>query len=177
MAWQPSSQDLENLRFRLKFGSPRLIGDLLRDSADALVDFEHLPNENDPAPASDCVEAKAQLLAALADDRAAGGQFQRARKALPVYEEMVQRDLIAPLQEWAKNSPDPIIRNAGLQLASVCNLLHESSPLLASLQSSQFERAWRGDGELIPEKLLAQYLALIARFSNLVQDLRRWMTM
>ena len=121
------------------------------------------------------MEAQAELLAALADDRAAGGQAHRVRRALSVYEAMVQRDLVAPLQGWALEDSDPVIRNAGAELAAVCGLIHRLSPILADLQGARFERARGGDVEMLPAKALTPYLALIGRFSGLMRDLYQWM--
>jgi hypothetical protein len=93
---------------------------------------------------------------------------------MAAYEAVVQRDLVAPLQRWALESYDPVIRNAGIELANVAALLHKMSPLLSELQSSQFERGRRGDIEPIPMKMFGQSLALTARFAGLMRDLRQW---
>jgi hypothetical protein len=91
-----------------------------------------------------------------------------------IYEEMVQRDLIAPLQEWALQSDDPVVRNAGTQMAAVCGLLHQMSPLLADCQAGRFERARGGDAELVPGEVLTPYLTLTARLGSLMRDLDQW---
>jgi hypothetical protein len=179
-AWRLSPRDIDNLRFRLRFRDPRLVRELLQERADSLVDFERLAGPAAPGqgpPEAGYVAARAELLAALADDRAAGHQAHRVRRAMRIYEEMVQRDLIGPLEEWALQSDDPVVRNAGTQLAAVCGLLHQMSPLLADLQAGRFERARGGDADLVPGKTLTHYLTLTARLGSLMRDLGQWMKM
>jgi hypothetical protein len=182
MAWQLSPGDLANLRFRLAHQDRGLIKQFLQERADSLVDFERLAGAGPAAPGQGppqggYVAARAELLAALADDRTAGGQGHRVRRARGAYEEMVQRDLIAPLREWALESTDPVIRNAGTQLADVSGLLHQLGPLLADLQAGRFERARGGDADPVPGKTLTDYLALTARLGSLMRDLDHWMRM
>jgi hypothetical protein len=110
----------------------------------------------------------------LADDRAAGGLPRRVREARALYEGLVERDLVRPLQEWALASADPVVRSAGLELAAASGLLHRMSPLLADLQASRFERARDGGLEPVPAGALGQYLTLAGRFGSLLRDLRRW---
>jgi hypothetical protein len=181
MAWQLAPGDLANLQFRLNYRDPRLIEQFLKERVDSLVDFEGLAHGPGPgagtpgSSGSSYVEAQAALLAALADDRVSGGQSHRVRRAMSIYEEIVQRDLIAPLQTWALDNSDPVFQSAGIELATVCGLLHRMSPLLADSQSARFERARNEDIELLPPKTLTQYLALIDRFSILMRNLYQWM--
>jgi len=179
MAWQPQPQDVANLQFRLPFADRQLIREFLQEIADALTDFELLQPISGSAALADGtgdapLPAQANLLAALADDRTAGPSSQRLERAWAIYQSMVQRDLIAPLEQWARASADPVHRNAGVALASVCGLLHQMSPLLLNLQGRRSLRALEGDAELLPAKSLAQYLSLISRLGGLIRDLCRW---
>jgi hypothetical protein len=66
-----------------------------------------------------------------------------AREAKRVYEEIVRRDLIRPLQERALASADPVIRNVGAELANICALLHEIGPSLQAVVGDQ-RVSWQG---------------------------------
>jgi hypothetical protein len=96
----------------------------------------------------------------------------RHRRAKEQYEEAVQRELIQPLQAWSMARPDPVLRNVGIELSDVCQLLHCMGPLLQNQQTRQFERALAGASEPLPTEALSQYLALAGRLSNLMRDLR-----
>jgi hypothetical protein len=178
MAWQFRTRDLDNLRYRLTFRNAQLVQELLQASADSPIDFECLDQgdgHSTPAPPqAGYVAAQADLLTALGDDRDTVRPSHRVRQARAVYDEMVQRELIAPLQGWALSHGDPIIRGAGVELANICRLLHRMSPLLTDLLDSRCKRAQDNDTEPIPPRVFGQYLALTARFGGLLRDLSQW---
>ena len=178
MAWQLAPRDLDNLHYRLRFGRGRLVREYLQEQAESLVDFERLAEFDGCAaaatPAANALTKRAELLAALTDDRAGGPGSQRVRQALAAYEELVQEELVGPLQAWALASPHPVYKSAGMELANVAALLHTMSPLLADLLHRRFGQVHGSALEPIPTKSLGQYLALLGRFGNLVRDLQQW---
>ena len=179
-AWRLGAADLENLRFRVKLRNARLIQQLLRHSADTLEDVATLlpprevvtpsPEETGRAFAA----AQADLLAQLADPSPWDALSDGARRAREAYEKLVQHKLIEPLRIWALASRDAVLRNVGIQLTEVCQLLHGMSPLLLTLQARQLQSALAGASEPLPTQMFAQYLALIGRLGNLIRDLCQW---
>ena len=125
-----------------------------------------------PPPPPSYPQAQAALLAALAERRERGRTTDGLRAALAAYEAAVQRDLVAPLQEWALADGDPVTRAAGAELASAAGVLHRMVPLVADLQAAHL--VWPRGAEVGPAQLLDQYLALTGRFGSLVRDLARW---
>lgn len=173
--WRPSASFFENLRFRIALKNVKLVQELLRDSLDELHDFERAGDQQqDQGEAVSLLTVQEELQARLAEDRAHGRSSHRVRMALHRYEALVQQDLIAPLYAWAMASDDPVVRNAGVELASVCGLIHRMTPGLHELQRSQLDRALRTEGELIPAALFEQYLKLLNRLGSLIRDLRCW---
>lgn len=86
----------------------------------------------------------------------------------------MQRDLIWPLQQWALASADPVVRNAGTELATISALLHRLSPSLQEVLVARLGNAGPADGELVPAKLFQQYLQLSGRFAGLMKALWQW---
>lgn len=175
LVWRPSPSFFENLRFRIVRKNVELVQELLRDSLDELHDFEREGDQQQGlGEAVSLLAVQEELQASLAEDRAHGRSSHRVQTALHRYEALVQQDLIAPLYAWAMASDDPVVRNAGVELASVCGLIHRMTPGLHELQRSQLHRALRTEGELIPAALFEQYLKLLNRLGSLMRDLRCW---
>jgi hypothetical protein len=98
----------------------------------------------------------------------------QAKAALDAFEEVLQSDLLGPLQQWALASHDPVVQNAGLELATIGGLLHRMAPMLHGLQVRQLERGASAGQELLPPKVLEQYLRLTAQFASLLKALYQW---
>jgi hypothetical protein len=172
-------EELQNLEFRLTFRDPRLLREFFLQGADFLEDFEALAGGGPgvaagPAPAPGYAAAQAELMAALAEGGGAARLPGRAREALRSYDEAVQQELVGPLERWALQHADTVVRSAGVELAAAGGMLHRMSPLLRDLQSRHWERARQAGAGPIPEVVLAQYLALAGRFGGLLRDLCRW---
>jgi hypothetical protein len=181
-AWRLSADSIANLHYRAKLRDVQTVQALLVESTEPLYDIATLlppggvATATDADPGSAYTTARAELLVQLSDAPAVGSLPERAGKAKELYDEIVQHKLIEPLQKWALSSSDPVLRSAGLELATVCQLLHRMGPLLLSLQARQYDRALVSAGEPLPDKVLSQYLALVAQMGNLIRDLCRWMT-
>ena len=89
-----SDDDLDNLRFRLKFRLVAPIRELLLESLQSLhdLDFAVAPKQNSP-PVPTYPEAEKAYLASLE-----GSSPEQLRVARLAYEEVIERDLIGPLQ-------------------------------------------------------------------------------
>jgi hypothetical protein len=171
-AWEFWEEEIGNLQFRLDLRDAGLVRELLRASYEEPADIDWLcPRATPPPPGY--AAAQAGLQAALAERREEARPSSRVRQAQAAYEEAVQRELVAPLQRWALESPDPVARSAGAVLANASSLLHRMAPHLADLQASQLTRPW-GAGDGPPPPLFAQYLALAGRFGGLLGVLARW---
>jgi hypothetical protein len=123
---------------------------------------------------SEYTKSRAELLLWQKEPPASGLMRELAHRAKERYEEMVQCKLIQPLLAWALSSADPVIRCAGVELATVCQLLHHMGPLLLTQQVRDYDRALSGRIEPLPPETLSQYLALTARLGNLIRDLDHW---
>ncbi len=171
-AWAPSARQLDNLRFRLELKDAGLVGKVLRASVKDRGDFERVPTGAAPPPPPGYAEARAGLLAALAECRDGSWRPDAVREAASAYEAAVERELVGPLQEWALAGGDPVVRAAGAELAGAAGLLHRMAPLLDDLQGAQL--GWPKGASAAPPELFAQYLALVGRFGGLLRDLGRW---
>jgi hypothetical protein len=180
-SWRLGADDLENLRFRLKLRDVRIVKKLLLDSTDNLEDFTTLLPPGDVAAASAAkAAADRRAFAAAHDDLLAQlakasplGLSEGLRQARDNYEEQIESQLIGPLRDWALASPDPVLRNVGVQLTSACHQMHRLSPLLLTLQARQFERDRSAASEPLPQAF-TQHLALTRRVSQLIRDLCQW---
>jgi hypothetical protein len=174
--WRPSSAELETLRYRLRLQALPPILSLLKDSLEDLYDLcpekaqARLAERESPRPPVHFAQAQANLVAKLAESRSDRSREAEAREAKQVYDEIMRRDLVRPLQEWALASSDPVVRNAGAELANICALLHEMSPSLQAVVGDQLRHARGPDGDAVA-KVLAQYLQLSARFADLLKTL------
>jgi hypothetical protein len=179
-AWRLGAKDLKKLRFRLTLRNARLVQQLLRHSADTLEDVATLlPPEEVVTPSPEetgraYAAAQADLLAQLAAPSPSGARSDRAGQAQDAYEKLIQQKLIEPLQIWALASSDAVVRNVGIELTRVCQLLHRMSPLLLTLQARQLVSALTAASEPLPTQVFAQYLALTGRLGNLIRDLGQW---
>ena len=126
-AWRLGPDDLENLRFRLRHHDAALVRELFLETLNGLRPFEEFaPPVMPPSPVVSFAQAQADLRARLQDGRD-DDQLRDARRA---YAESTERDLVGPLQEWALASPDPVVRNAGIDLATVYRALHQLGPVV-----------------------------------------------
>jgi hypothetical protein len=170
---------MDNLRFRLNYREAESIGELLRESAQVLDDFECLANPQGLedarlAASADLGAAQVELLARLADERGQGRITERVRAARRAYEDLVEHRLIAPLQTWALAHENPVIRNIGFDLATGCRELHRMGPLLHELLGRRRDEMLTGANEPGTARVLTEYLQLSRRLSSIVRDLQRW---
>jgi hypothetical protein len=175
--WQPVAESLEALSVRLDFRDAGLVRESLETSLkydlgmpDDFADPGAEPGP--PPPPADFAAAQAALLKRLAEGRREGGLSDAARDDLRAYEDLARRDLVAPLQSWALAQPDPVLRNAGAELARVCAALHLAAPLLHELQARELELALEGRGGAA-HPLLAQYARLATQVASLFKTLCR----
>jgi hypothetical protein len=96
----------------------------------------------------------------------------RTRQALETYAAAVRQHLTEPLRAWALGCQDPLARNAGTELASVCGLVHQISPMIHELQGRSLESLLQGGPDVLPSGLFAQFLRLGERFGSLLRDLQ-----
>jgi hypothetical protein len=119
-------------------------------------------------------KARAELLRYQREPPAYGHMDDSSRRVISKYEHMINNTLIQPLIEWAMSSTDPVIRCAGVELASLCQLLHEMGPVVLTQQVRHSENAVSGRSAPLPAKVLREYLAVLDRFCNLARDLSEW---
>ena len=86
-----------------------------------------------------------------------------------MYEALLYRDLIEPMQDLALHQPNPVTRSAGLKLADVAALLHRLSPLLHELQIYQLRTARPGETELLPGTEFTRYVDLCKQYSAMLK--------
>ncbi len=175
--WQPSLQALENLRYRLAFRNTEAIREWVLESATDLRHFSSCELQGSEVGASDTVNqflaVSAELQRCLAADRDLSYITPRTRQATENYRAVVRRCLTDPLRAWALERHDPMVKNAGTELASVCELVHQLSPVLHELQGRALESLLQGGPDLLPPSLLTQFLRLNACSSSLLRELKR----
>jgi hypothetical protein len=152
------------------------VRELLLETTDSRYDLESFaPAASGGCPATppaNFVEAQADVLAVLAEERHLGGPSERARKALGTYDQLMRRDVITPLQTWALASGDPVVQAAGFELGEVSVMLRRMSVALHDLQGEHLQG--RPGLEARIDKLLQQYLQLVGRFAQLLHSLSTW---
>ena len=167
-AWRLGPDDLENLRFRLRHHDAALVRELFLETLNGLRPFEEFaPQVMPPSPVVSFAQAQADLRARLQDGRD-DDQLRDARRA---YAESTERDLVGPLQEWALASPDPIIRNAGIDLATVYRALHQLGPVVGALLNHSAAGPRQPDRQWEAKEAVDKYLEL-SRAAALTRDLR-----
>jgi hypothetical protein len=178
--WWPSSEQVEGLTARLKFQDADLVGDYLREQSERGYDYDLFTDTEKPfrreqeSSPTNCVEAHAQLIACLAEERQERCLPEKMRDALAQYETLVHRDVIEPMQIWALHQPSPIVRSAGLKLADVAWLVHRLSPQLHDLQLHELHSARLEDTELLPSPVHKQYVDLCKQYSAIAKAIRQW---
>jgi hypothetical protein len=178
--WRPNRCALDKIAFCLAVTPPGCYATaLLRSYKDQLYTLESCADPEkaarvgtDGAPV-DVVEARARLLEQLREDRGERRASDRTREALAAYDTLTRRDLIEPLQRWALASADPVLRNLGVELANVCDLLHQMAPHLHELQARDLEQVLARGVAPARGGLLQQYTQLSARLARLLTHLGR----
>jgi hypothetical protein len=176
--WRPPPEWVERLRFWLRFRDAALVRAGFwsgwREQLSPLKSFVDPATgpARAPAPGAGFGKARANLVRLLGEDRRCGGVSEGTRAAARAHEERVQRDLIEPLLEWAWRERDPVVRNLGVELASVCEQLHRATPVLHALQASALERgAGRGGGEETTHPLVIEHARQSAQLASLLKAL------
>jgi hypothetical protein len=178
--WRPPPERIEQIAFRLRFRDAALVREALASWRKELSPVKSFGDPatapgGGPAAPANFVEARANLLRLLEEDRRDGGVSEDTRAASRTYEDLLQRDLVRPVLEWARAQRDPVLMNTGVELANVCEMLHRLSPALHDLQARALERGLgRGGGEEPTPALLIQHAQLNARLAALLKALRTW---
>jgi hypothetical protein len=174
--WRPEVEDLERLRYQLRFRDAALIQETLAKSADDLFTLE-IVAKIDPrgditqAPMT-VVTARAQLLAVLAENGGTQRFSERLRSAIATYQEMVERDLIAPLQRWALSRQDPILQNAAMEFAELSAVIHRTSPLLHDALVRRLAK-YGGAPDDVRSSLMQEFLQNQNRYCSLAKTINR----
>ena len=176
-AWEFYSQNIDNILYRLSLQDIGLVREMLRDSFKQPADLDELcpgaaPTRSTDPPPPGYAAAHADQLDALAERRQVGRASFRLHQTQAAYEEAVRRELVAPLQEWALASGDPVTRAAGLELAELTGALRRMGPLQVDQLRAHLD--WPRGAEAAPSPLFGQYLALTGRAVSLLRDLARW---
>jgi hypothetical protein len=138
--WRPAPDDIANLRHRLIYRESDLVREWCLAAREQLQDLTALVDSGDAARGetrADFVQAQAELLAALAEDRRLEQASERTQTARELYERSMAQELIQPLQQWAISSGDPIEQNWGIELGEIFRLLHRLSPYMQEIQARQ----------------------------------------
>jgi hypothetical protein len=138
--WRPAPDDIANLRHRLVYRESDLVREWCLAAREQLQDLTALADSADAARGeapADFVQAQAELLAALAEDRRLEQASERTQTARELYERSMEQELIQPLQQWAISSEDPIEQNFRIQLGEIFRLLHRLSPHIQEIQARQ----------------------------------------
>ncbi len=182
--WRAGAPCLERVALYLEAGEPGHARGALRESlGEDLYDLDRFAGPGPPPGGperqgpGDVTEARARLLAGLAEDRAGRRLSDRTREARRRYEAAAQRGLVEPLQRWALAHPDPAVRSPGLEAASVGAMVHALAPLAHELLAREAEhaltRAPARPAERAGADLLRQYAELSTRFVRLLALLGR----
>jgi hypothetical protein len=175
MVWWPGPEWVEGLKFRLAFQNKAVVREAFQGWRGQ---YYTLGPSGDPAtapggvpaPPTNFVEARAELLRRLAEDRREGGASEGTRAAARTYDTWVWHDLVAPLVALARMQRDPLLMNAMAELANVSGLLHRLSPTLHDLQSRALDGARaRGRGEEDTHALFLQHGQLSVRLAALLK--------
>jgi len=188
--WRLKPTEMETLVYRLGYRDVGLIQEFIQPSVQERYDLQPLiksvQERYDLQPlikkesklgkrisaADEYIEAQSALITRLKEERSKTAFSQRVHSAICTFEKLTRRNLIAPLQQWALEDPDPAIRNADWELANVCSLLHQLSPMLHEQQQRELETYLTNSREEVPRhQLFAQYMQLSIRLSRLLTNL------
>jgi len=176
--WRPHPKDLDKLKFLANVGNGPLTRQAIQKCKKQAYDLKAIADPNGdpgslPPPSQELVKVHASLLDQLAERRGERQLSGDVRTALSNYKKLTRRDLIEPLMRWALEHPDPPIRVAGLELANVCSLLHQLSPVLHELQERELEACLIKDQGDDTEDLFPRFTQLSIRMASLLSSLCR----
>ena len=164
--WQPDDDFGERLKFAFRARDKEQIRQVVEQSLASLVDIESVVESVDGSRD----EAPSYLTArsALIDQLTAGSielsaQGNRLADLHDQYDSAVRRELADPLISWARQSGNPVIYDAGTQLADVMTLLHRTTPRLHALQVNRLAGYSGGGGALLESGLFDEYMRLLDR--------------
>jgi hypothetical protein len=163
--------------YRLGLRNAPLVRELFLDSVIELEDFEPFADGATDAPSApqpDRALAHAALLRSLADDRERQQLSVSTLLAREDHTAACRRELTDPLRAWAAAGEDPVTQNAGAQMASLYDLLHQMAPMVRELQLRQLDQALTGSADRVSTATIRQYLDLCRQASTQIRDLRRW---
>jgi hypothetical protein len=161
-AWVPTADEWEGIRLALTFREPPVAAAAVHSSAQTLVDFEAIIPAPEPTE-STYPDALHAYQAALAADAEGGPPGEHLRDVRAQYVEAVTRDLSDPVRAAALKTADPVLRLAGVDLATAADILHQLAPLVFDLDA-------RGAGDVT---VLDRYLAYSRLFGSRLATLNR----
>lgn len=164
----PQGELLDHLEFAVRHRDGIAIRNLLMNSVDGGVDFEQIQQPQEVvAVTTDYLTAFEALRACYLPENFAAGDRLEEAEANRKLQRAVDDELWRPLVDWAMRWHDPVIRNAGVQLAAVARMLHESAPRLSIYDDSgQFPTS---------EKHFEQYMHALDRFTRLIMTINKAM--
>jgi hypothetical protein len=170
--WRPVPEYLEKLKYLLKFRDEPLIRECLSGqygdhfSIAAVRPDPAGPSKNRPP----FMKAWDDLQDRLDEDRKHQRLSEEGDEGLRTYERLAEEELVRPLEDWALAHSDAQVRNAGVELAYVCRLLHRLKPWLQEELSMRGEAFFRRKHTL-PQDLLREYMKLVGQFTRLLSIL------
>jgi hypothetical protein len=164
--WDPSSQDLQRIRFCLEQGTRRHV----RRALLASIDESSVPliAPADRASPGDLVSARRQLQEALRKRHSQA--TEERRQAWQDYQRMLQQELTNPLAEQASAAVDPVQRNYTVAAADIAQLVHAQTMTMTAKISDQIRDSSEGASPL-SAKDVKQLVALTDRLMNLGKEI------
>lgn len=176
--WDPPLDIRACLRTRVAMGDAQLVRELLVESTEYLEDLSFYGDEPEGTPTEMATETLAEveshLRTQLMRGRSGASLESQIQEAQDRYDRVIERDLVAPLRDWALDHDDNVVRNLGIELASVCRLLHGARPLVHELFGQHLAAASVNRSAPAAPALIDNYLRLSRRLGELVRDLRSW---
>jgi hypothetical protein len=175
-SWEMPADQLDALRFRLRYRDVPLITDLLSPERMVRNDFELVDAEigtspSDEAGVSKLATARAALLAHLAEHNHSGQLPDGVHFSASNYRSVVDRECVAPLLNWALKQDEQMVRALGMDLANVYGLIQLILPTLVELLGRQLEERLSEEDDAHLRRTLSQYLQLSSRLSGIVRAL------
>lgn len=165
--WQPSLADLERLHFSLAYGDMEDFSTALQESVEMSCTDLVRPN-----PGQDCVpQTYAEALMAWIAAGRESGDAERKKRLSDQMQRLHDVELIQPLLERARDTPDAVEGNLLNVFAQLCRTFTPQAAILAS-QCGQAAREFGSKASIAPAKdELQRVLALADRVRAIAQEL------
>lgn len=165
--WTPTVEELESIKFRIKYGGPGDVLDALVDSSANCKCFGLSSKPNSGSEPKRYVDAVRDYTVS-----AAGNDTLRRQKSWERLQQFQEAELITPLMDQAQEERNPVRRTLLTSLAEVSRVFHPQTMLL----STQLAKTVRDQGPQttaeLPAEEFQQFIMLTDRVLAIAQGVQ-----